>query len=652
MDDNEFNLRDIFGLLRRQARLIGATMLVVATIAALVAVSLTPTYTASALVLVDPSQKDLLAPTDQAGAADSARIDSEVELARSDSVLLRAVRAEGLAADPEFGAYQNAWQKLWTALRPGDTPMLTDEDATSLALSRLRSAVSIQRRGLTYIIAVQVRSEDGIRAAITANAVADAYIAEQLASKVNSILVSLDMLQARVREARSAMTTAGADLDRYVDQTMQTLIGDGAHPGLMQLQRRVDLLRAQEIETRQAIEAASSGTMAGAMTTPQTPQASALQQALEQVHLDLAQAESSLRQAVLASPLPAPVLTEVYELQQAAQLAQAQYETLLARAQELETQAELQLADSRVVSAALPADRPSFPNHSLIAALAALFGLALGVAFAFLRENLVGGFTSDAQVESVLRQPVAAAIPRERTKSERESLADLMVNSPLSRFAESIRRIRAVLEIGAAPIGGKEGGSRVVLVTSTAASEGKTTTALALARSYALAGHRTLLIDCDLRKPGVHHHLDYEPSTGLLDFLSTPGGAEVSVHAIVSKDELTQMTLIVGSRRSEMPTDQLLAGPAFGRLIGAARNAFDVIVLDSPPLGSVVDGRYIARFADAVVFVLRWAATSQTHARRAIADLVDARTNAAGIVVVLNQQDASRRPYGSDYTRG
>jgi succinoglycan biosynthesis transport protein ExoP len=256
----------------------------------------------------------------------------------------------------------------------------------------------------------------------------------------------------------------------------------------------------------------------------------------------------------------------------------------------------------------------------------------------------------------VLKTRVATAVPRQKGRSEKESLANLMVTSPLSVFAESIRRLRATLEqsLRSSVHADEEAGGKIVMVCSTAPNEGKTTLALALARSYALSGQRTLLIDCDLRKPSLHRHLGIEPSQGLLEFLTTDNSKELS--AIISKDVITDATLIVGARRSDLPTDQLLTGPSFQRLLRAARRTFDIVVIDTPPVGPVVDSLYVAPFADAIVFITRWSSTSQLDAKHALASLQGARRPSTEIVAVINQQDQTRasymRKYGDYYAEG
>ncbi|WIJ26759.1 CpsD/CapB family tyrosine-protein kinase [Devosia sp. RR2S18] len=165
------------------------------------------------------------------------------------------------------------------------------------------------------------------------------------------------------------------------------------------------------------------------------------------------------------------------------------------------------------------------------------------------------------------------------------------MHAPLSVFEEAVRRVRASVDqvLRRHPTGAS--GGHIIMVTSSSAGEDKTTVALSLARAYALAGQRKLLIDRELRKPSVAHHLDIAPQYGLKNLLSDDF-LEDRMSAIVGRDESTGLTVLVGSQASDFPTDQLIAGCAFQRLMAAARKSFDIIILDTPPLARAVDGIY------------------------------------------------------------
>ena len=693
MDESQtsIDLRGIFGLLRRHFRLILVTVVTIVAIVGFVSFSLQPIYSSSALILVDPSRKNLLDGDSAAASSsgDSARIDSEVEILRSDNVLLKVIESENLLADRGF-VQLPLTSRLLAFLRLAPPQLPSAEQALGEALTTLRRAVTVQRRGLTYLISVEARSPSPDQAARLANAVANAYIGEQLASKVNSTLVARDLLRARISDAQAAIASSERAFDEFIETNIQelentpggsqigeiraqiaaleevrnrngrlansvrldlaesdwnSLVSSLGNAALLELQSQREELLAQLQGGGQNANgldlAAAIADLEDQIRSAATTQTRQLQEEIVDAQGRQTNLRQQLRSMALNSGLSADALTEIYGLQQNAELARQQYQTLLSRLQDLETQANLQVADSRIVSAALPPMTPSFPNRLLLIGLAISASIGIGVALAFLYENFIGGFLSEGQLASVLRARTVVPVPKQRAKNERESLADLMVSAPLSVFAESVRRLRAATQQALRNSGVRE--TAVIMVSSTAPNEGKTTVALALARSYALSGVSTMLIDCDLRKPSLHRHLGMEPSQGLYEYLADEESDNFT--KIIAQDTVSSATLLLGARRSDLPTDQLLTGRAFERLIAAARNSFDVIIIDTPPVGPVVDSLYVAPFADAIVFVTRWASTSQIDAKQAIAALGESKKPEAELVAVLNQQDVTRAAY-------
>ena len=706
MDESEIDIRGLLGLLWRRKRLILGSLLVALGLTALVLFALTPIYSASALVLVDTSRKNLLDPEAQLTglSSENARVDSEVEILRSESILLRVIEERGLVDDPEFGVRLGLQEQILAFLRLRDGSLPSGPAALQGVLTNVRNAISIQRRGSTYLISVQARSADAQKAAELANALAEAYIADQVASKVGNTLASRDVLQARIEQARQAIIASEESFDSFIARNIDTVVDETGRADLAEMRREIEQLDATRSETAaladrvrsdlagrnwQSIAEALQSDAIAALEQQRTALANSLDAAAENtpaavdLRAELARIEQSLaeraqtevsllqqslsvtdgrqddlrqqiRATVLAGNLSADALTRIYELQQNAELARNQYQTLLARVNELDAQADLQIADSRIVSPALAPAQPSFPNNVLMLALAAAAGLGLGVALAFLYENYIGGFASEEQVQAVLKTPVASAVPRQKLPARLAGdgdagLADLMVSAPLSIFAEAVRRLRAGIDQALrGRVVDKGAGGTVVMVSSTAPGEGKSTLAIALARSYALSGQKVLLVDCDLRKPSVHRQLGLEPNSSLVDFLSS--GTEMdSLSELAIAEDTTGARIVLGARRSDVPTDQLVAGKRFARLLELARRDYDVVVLDTPPVGPVVDGLYIARAADVIAFVIRWANTSQSDARKAVAALDAAKAPSTQLLTVLNQQERSQASYHQKY---
>jgi capsular exopolysaccharide synthesis family protein len=700
MDDSspQFDIHALLGVVQRQFRMIAGVFIAVVAISAFVVFSLKPIYSASALVLVDTSQKNILDPNsvDPDSITASARVDSEVELAKSPTVLLRVVKDTKLFQDPAFAIGPGLVSRLLSFLKLREYTEPTGAELLNLQLSKLSDAVSVQRRGLTFIIVIQAQSESPDEAAKVANAVANAYIAEQLEAKVNSTLASRDIIQARIQSASSAVAASEDAIDQFISQNIGAIAAETGRADLETLYNDVSSASAARQELIATLDKASAGleqkdwqTLTQSLQSDAIKQFEAQREQLTaslvdagpgtQASLDLraqlkkvedqleaaAQSQigtlqsqvttaqgnlsdlkSKLRSNVLSSNLSSSTLTKIYGLQQTSEIARNQYQTLLTRLNDLDQQSFLQVADSRVVSEALAPNAPSFPNPKLVLTVAGMAGLAIGLGLAFLYENFIGGVVSPDQLQALVGSRRAIAVPRQREQKGMLSFADTMNRLPLSVFAEAIRRIRLAIDQTIGPGSDeREGKGRVIVVTSAAPSEGKTTISLSLARAYAQSGLTTLLIDGDLRKPSLHKHLGWEPATGLIDYLN--GENDPGLSSIVRVDENSGVGVLVGSRRGSGATDTLVAGSRFGRLVAAASQAFDIVILDTPPVEPVVDGVYLAQFADAVAFVVKWASTPQPEVRRAVGAISDGILPNIEIIMVLNEYDAARRRKGA-----
>jgi capsular exopolysaccharide synthesis family protein len=701
LDDSQIDLRAILGVLRRHLRLIFATFVIVVALAGVVVFALKPVYTASALVLVDTSRKNLLQPDDAltSASSDSARVDSEVELAKSETVLLQVVSDLKLYAEPTFAYKPGLIAQALSFLKIREPQAPTGDELLRDTLGKLRDAVAVQRRGLTYVISIQARSENREFAAKLANALAKTYISQQLQAKIDSTLAGRDTLQARVADSSTAVATSEDAVDNFISANIAAIQTETGRNDLEALnaqiaateKQRSELatlvadatsslqshnyealtaslqtaavanLEAQRQKLQQSLNSAAQGSQTAIdiraeldkveanMTKEATAALDGLQGQISRQQTQTSDLRKQLRTDVLSSSLSSSTLTHIYELQQTAEIARSQYQTLLTRLKDLDQQAYVQVADSRVASEALPPDEPSFPNTRLLLALAGALGLGLGVGLAFLYENFVGGIVSEDQLRALIKARSVVTVPRQREIKGNTSLADNVLQAPLSLFSESIRKVRVSVDQSLVrsglSTGQATGRGRVVLVTSAAPNEGKSTTSLALARAYALSGKTVLLIDCDLRKPSIHKHLGKDPETGLIDYLGETE-ATPPLRTIVSVDEKSGIGVLLGSRRSSKATDQLVAGQTFSRLIEAATQTFDIVILDTPPVGPVVDGVYLAQFADAVVFVVRWASTSQPEVRAAVRTISDGLRPDIEIVAVLAQ---SARPSSAYY---
>ncbi len=700
---NDFDLKAIIALLRRQIRLIVLTIAVFLGVALIYLFSVTPMFTASTLILVDPAQRNLLDPTEPlsipAMAAD-ARVDSEVEILRSDAIALAVLDNQNLLRDPEFGPQIGLMDRVQQAVGFEVETRQSGEALVQGVLRRFSDAVSVRRVGLTYIISVSVDSEDPDRAARLANALAETFIAAQVEAKVAVSLTARDALLGQSDAALQAVSDSEDALDTFIEVNLAELEAESGLSEVAELRRLVDQVNEQRLTAEASTLAAQQALQAGdwatlsdrlgdealseldrqreqlesrlAAATSGSQEEIDLRQALARVEaesVDRADAvigvlrsevadleatardyRTQIREVLLQGELSSAFLTAMYELQQEASIARRQYQTLLSRLRDLETQANIQVADSRIVAPALPPAEPTFPNSRLILAVALVLAVGAGVGFAFLREYYVGGVTSADQLRDILHARIATSIPKANQGASQLSLADSVISSPLSLYAESIRRLRATIDqsfrirdprgehASADPAG------KVIMITSGLPYEGKTTTALALARTYALAGIKTLLIDADLRRPTLHKQLGLTPEQGFADYLRDLEIKRVA-SSFYGRDAIANLSVVMGARRSETPTDQLLDSAAFDELIRHARDDFDIVILDTPPLIPVVDARYVAHYADAAIMLVRYSVAHQRDIRSAAAQLQEALHTEAEFFAVLNHEQGRQRRY-------
>lgn len=707
--EQEIDVRGIVGLLRRQAWVIASIIVLFVVATAVIVYSITPKYTATTKIIVDLASKDLLDPNDKSsysGSDVNARVESEVEILQSDNAILKVINDENLLADDEFGITLGRMAQIREYLNLGEATPPSGDALLTQTLAKVRTAVSISREGLTYVISISFTSKDPAKAARLANAVANAYIEQQVQSKVSRTLASRNIIQGQLGQANATIVESERSFDEYLSNNLSRIEQESSSPRLAQLRSELDRIKQQNDERSGKVRIAemslASGDIATLASNLQSDALRELEARKRELTDSLAQAadgstravnlkaeldrlENSLRQqatsevdklkqevtsfderadtlrqelrtSILSSNLPPEFLTDIYSLQQASEIARNQYQALLQRLRELDTKAQLQLADSRVVNTALVPAEPSSPNRRLMFMISIVCALGLGGAIAVLREHFVGGFTSEDQIEPVLRVKLATVIPKQSISatSIKHSIADLIVTSPLSVFSESIRRIRVGVERLLFEKTMQSGSADkrdcvVVLVSSSEPNEGKSTVSLALGRTLANSGKKTLLIDCDLRKPSINKLIGIERSSWFAELLrGTETPQSVSKQTVA--DPLSELALIVGGRVTEMATDDLVMGDRFAHIITAAKRHFDYIVIDTPPVGPVVDALYLARYADIVVFVVRWASTSQTQARKSIAALTENAPPGTPVTVVLNQKEKTKRDNDYQYS--
>ncbi len=359
-------------------------------------------------------------------------------------------------------------------------------------------------------------------------------------------------------------------------------------------------------------------------------------------------------------------LVHLNELNQKASALKTLYESYLGRFEQATQQRSFPIAKARVISVAGVPTAPSSPKKTLVMALSVILGLMVGCGVAAFQEFRDRYFRVEADVRAALglkflgylpllgqpnkgrnkkkpRNVGAGAEPLTAEEGENgvafERTMRISVEAPRSIFAETLRNAKLASDV---MLQGRA--DRVIGVVSALPGEGKSTTAANFAALLASSGKRTLLIDADLRNPGLSRTLKTPPHAGLIEAVL----GEVPWTNAVKVDPRTKLAILpVAVRDHLLHTSELLSSQGMQHLMENARKMFDYIIVDLAPLGPVIDAKAFAPQVDAFLLVTEWGATPTNLVRDVLEQ--EPQINSRILGVILNKTDMSELPRYSDF---
>jgi len=309
------------------------------------------------------------------------------------------------------------------------------------------------------------------------------------------------------------------------------------------------------------------------------------------------------------------------------------YDGLLQRFKEVSAAAGISSNNISIVDRAWPPSDPVSPRVPVNMVLAFLVGLALSLIAVFVREMVVDRIRDPEDVIRKLKLAVLGIIPAlPKGKNPLQALRD-----PRSPISEAHNSLQTSLQF-ASP----HGAPASILVTSSRPSEGKSTSALAIAIGFALEGKSVLLVDADLRRPTLHASLKLNNAIGLVHLLT----GKKAVDEAVQKTGLANLSFIASGPVPPSPAE-LLAGPRLNSVLAELNRAYEMVIIDGPPVLGLADAPRLAAAAAGTIFVVRSDGIQGRAAQRALARLTAGRAMILG--AVLTRYDASKSGLASEY---
>jgi len=529
-------------------------------------------------------------------------------------------------------------------------------------ITRLDDGLKVEQQGRSLVLSISYTSKNKAEAAQVANTLANLYIEDQLNEKLNGTKRATEWLESRLADLKREVREADQAVEQYRNE--HRLFEAKTQPGLQINSQQVGDLTTMLVQTRAArseketrlryirnLQSKGEG-LESITEVLQSPYLSTLWQqksSLQQQAADLRSEfgdkhpkiqtlvaqnreitvkisdeldrlvdnmsnelsvllarEKSINEDIDTLLRKASVSSqaeiELHQLERQEEASKKFYEDFLNRYKETKEQQAIVQPNAKVIAQAPIPTSPSSISPNLLT-LAGFVGFsAMSIALSWLVEYFDNGVRSGKEIESEFDLPCFGLVPLLRTArstSERRPHR-YMLAKPVSAYTESIRSVYTALRMSSSNVEPK-----VIQITSSVPGEGKTVFAVSFATLLAIDGHRTALIDLDLRHPSVQREIAVPDGAALTDYIM----GDLSYDSLTHHDRESGLD-VIALRHSALNPAAILRSQRLRDLVTRLRAKYDCVIIDGPPVLGVSDSKMIGEIADATIFVLRWGKTS------------------------------------------
>lgn len=663
-------------------RLILAFMLAGLALAAIVTMMTKPLYRAKVVLEVNPPSVEILDEKQrgvQSGVDSYTFIQTQIGLLKSRSLAERTAEELNLASDPAFAG-------------TGGAPA----DRLASAAGRIAGGLNVKDTLDSQLIEFTYSDDSAAMAAKVANGVADSFINSGLQRRYEASNYARNFLQKEIAKTRvelEASEKALADYARQQGIIEETNVSQGGQPGTTSLQGQsmfaLNTALAEATARRVAAEGAyrsasiaaqgsdTSNATAGlrsakaqleaeyaekrSLLKPDHPDMVSIRSRIDQINREISSERSQAAGAATATLLAsyrsalaaenslrgqvASLKTSVLDLrgrsikygtlQRDVSTNSELYEALLNRYKNVGVGSGIGNSPISIVDRADVPGGPYTPNLTKNLLIGLLLGTFAGIGLAIMLEFLNDTIKTRDDVRNKLKTACLGVIPKMK---QGDSLMDELLDQQ-SQVAEAYSAVLASLRFSA------EGGApRLLMLTSARPSEGKSSTAMALALNYSRRGEKVLLIDADLRRPAF---AAVKKSVGLTELLTSTD--ELRGHVVATQYE--NFWLLPSGSTAPNPAE-LLSSPRLTSVLNEALDHFDRIIVDGPPMLGLADAQTLAAAVHNVLLMVESGRTRTGAAREALGRIHFAGAHVLGSILTKSTLESSTYSYGYGYGYG